>query len=65
MKNATSDEIRKEMEMYLKYARIAYIQMLKDILPSSDYVTDETKELAEKTDEIKRLFGLYSLPKRG
>lgn len=55
MKNATGDEIRKEMEMYLKYARIAYIQMLKDILPSSDYVIDGTKELAEKTDEIKKI----------
>ena len=55
MKNATGDEIRKEMEMYLKYARIAYIQMLKDILPSSDYVIDGTKELAEKTDEIKNI----------
>ena len=55
MKNATSDEIRKEMEMYLKYARIAYIQMLKDILPSSDYVIDGTKELSEKTDEIKKI----------
>lgn len=55
MKNATGDEIRKEMELYLKYARIAYIQMLKDILPSSDYVIDGTKELAEKTDEIKNI----------
>ncbi len=55
MKNATGDEIRKEMEMYLKYARIAHIQMLKDILPSSDYVIDGTKELSEKTDEIKKI----------
>lgn len=55
MKKATGDEIRKEMEMYLKYERIAYIQMLKDILPSSDYVIDGTKELAEKTDEIKKI----------
>ncbi|WP_252969444.1 hypothetical protein [Eubacterium ventriosum] len=55
MKNATGEEIRKEMEIYLRYARIAYIQMLKDILPSSDYVIDGTKELAEKTDEIKKI----------
>lgn len=66
MKNATGEEIRQEMETYLKYARIAYVQMLKDILPSSDYVIDGTKELSEKVDEIKRLFYRYSinLPER-
>lgn len=52
MKDASADDIRNEMEMYLKYARIAYIQMLKDILPSSDYVVDGTKELAENVAEI-------------
>ena len=55
MKNATGEEIRQEMETYLKYARIAYVQMLKDILPSSDYVIDGTKELSEKVDEIKKI----------
>ncbi len=30
-KDATADDIRRDMEMYLKYARIAYMQMLKDI----------------------------------
>ena len=29
--------------------------MLKDILPSSDYVIDGTKELSEKVDEIKKI----------
>ncbi len=52
MKEATGEEIRKDMEMYLKYARIAYVQMLKDILPVSDYVIDGTKELEEKVKEI-------------
>lgn len=55
MKNATGEKIRQEMETYLKYARIAYVQMLKDILPSSDYVIDGTKELSEKVDEIKKI----------
>lgn len=55
MKSATGEEIRQEMDMYLKYARIAYVQMLKDILPSSDYVIDGTKELNEKADEIKKI----------
>ena len=55
MGNATGDEIRQNMELYLKYARIAYIQMIKDVLPSSDYIIDGTKELSEKTDEIKKI----------
>ena len=55
MKEATGDEIRKDIEMYLKYARIAYVQMLKDVLPSSDYVIDGTKELEEKVEEIKKI----------
>lgn len=55
MESATGEEIRQEMDMYLKYARIAYVQMLKDILPSSDYVIDGTKELNEKADEIKKI----------
>lgn len=52
MSNATVEEIRYNMDMYLKYARVAYVQMLKDILPSSDYVIDGTKELGEKVQEI-------------
>ena len=52
MNNATTEEIRYDMDMYLKYTRVAYIQMLKDILPSSDYVIDGTKELDEKVQEI-------------
>lgn len=55
MKNATGDEIRQDMDTYLKYARVAYIQMLKDVLPASDYVIDGTKELDEKVDEIKKI----------
>ena len=55
MKNATGEEIRQDMDMYLKYARVAYIQMLKDVLPASDYVIDGTKELDEKADEIKKI----------
>ena len=55
MNNATGEEIRQDLEMYLKYARVAYVQMLKDVLPSSDYVIDGTKELEEKTNEIKKI----------
>ena len=45
MKETSADDIRYEMDVYLKYARIAYVQMLQDILPISDYVIDGTKEL--------------------
>lgn len=55
MKDASAEEIREDMEMYLKYARVAYVQMLKDVLPSSDYVIDGTKELEEKVEEIKNI----------
>lgn len=52
MKDATANEIRQEMEMYIQYARVAYVQMLKAILPSSDYVIDGMKELEEQVEEI-------------
>lgn len=45
MKESSADDIRYEMDVYLKYARIAYVQMLQDILPISDYVINGTKEL--------------------
>lgn len=40
MGDASGQEIRNDLMGYLKFARIAYIQMQKDILPSSDYVID-------------------------
>ena len=52
MSNATADDIRRDLEMYLKYARIAYIQMQKDILPSSDYVIDGTLSVDEIANDI-------------
>lgn len=58
MNHATGEEIRQDLEMYLKYARAAYVQMLKDVLPSSDYVIDGTKELEEQTNEIKKIIML-------
>ncbi len=55
MNDATGEEIRKDMRMYLDYARIGYIQMLKDILPSSDFVIDGTKKLEEKVNEVIKI----------
>ena len=52
MKDASADEIRTEMDVYLKYARIAYVQMLDAVLPSSDYVVDGSKDLESITSKI-------------
>ncbi len=42
MTEASGDEIRNDLELYLKYARIAFVQMQKDVLPSSDYVNGKS-----------------------
>lgn len=55
MSDATADEIRRDLEMYLKYARIAFVQMQKDILPSSDYVIDGTLSVEEIVNAIVAL----------
>lgn len=45
MRDASADEIRTEMDVYLNYARIAYVHMLETVLPSSDYVVDGSQAL--------------------
>jgi hypothetical protein len=55
METSTGDEIRNDLNAYLKYARIAYLQMLKDILPSSDYVVDGNLEVDIIVDELIQL----------
>lgn len=52
MSDATADEIRCDLEMYLKYARISFVQMRKDILPSSDYIIDGTLSIEEIVNKI-------------
>ena len=52
MSDAAADEIRNDLEVYLKYARIAFIQMQEDILPSSDYVIDGTLSIEEIVNQI-------------
>jgi len=52
MHNATGDEIREDMSFYLKYARIAYEEMLNSILPNSDYVIDGSMQLDEIVKQI-------------
>lgn len=52
MRDATADEIRCDLEMYLQYARVAFVQAQKDILPSSDYVIDGTRSVEEIVNAI-------------
>ncbi len=52
MKDASAYEIRAEAENYFKYARIAYLQMPEKVKPSSDYVLDGTKSIAEPATKI-------------
>ena len=52
MHNASGEDIRNDLEGYLKYARIAYVQMQKDILPSSDYVIDGTMSIESIVEDI-------------
>lgn len=44
MGDASGEKIRSDLKSYLEYARVAYVQMLKDILPSSDYIVDGTAD---------------------
>ena len=53
MGGASGEEIRADLRMYLDFARPAYLQMVKDILPSSDHVIDGMKMPEEIAAEIK------------
>ena len=53
--DASGEEIRADLRAYLDFARPAYLQMLKDVLPSSDYVIDGTKPPEEIAAEIVRI----------
>ncbi len=55
MKGAAADEIRNEMNIYLKCARTAYVQMQKDHLSASDYVIDGAKELEDIISEAMEI----------
>ncbi|WP_075201860.1 AAA family ATPase [Floricoccus tropicus] len=58
-KNSSASEIRKELQIYLNFARIAFTQMQKDVLPSSDLVIDGSKSIEEIVDEI--ILNFYSI----
>lgn len=55
MRGASAGEIRAEMDVYLNYARIAYVQMLKTVLPSSDYVVDGSGDLDSIVSRIMEI----------
>ena len=55
MRDSTGAEIGNELEVYIRFARDAYVAMLEKVRPSSDYVIDGTKELDEKVQEIMEL----------
>ena len=55
MGNSNGEEIRKELKGYLKYARIGYEQMLKDILPSSDYIIDGSLDADKIVGELIKI----------
>ncbi len=55
MKEATGDEIRSEMETYLKCTRVAYVQMSEDTTSDYDYVIDGAKELDEIIKEAMEI----------
>lgn len=55
MRDSTGAEIRNELEVYIRFARDAYVAMLEKVRPSSDYVIDGTKEIDEKVQEIMEL----------
>ena len=52
MGEASGEEIRNDLKKYLKYARLAFVQMQKDILPSSDYVIKGTNCTDIMVEEI-------------
>ena len=52
MKTSSAEEITNWLDYYLRYARVAFVQMQKDILPSSDYVIDGSKSVDEIVEEI-------------
>lgn len=55
MSAASADEIRADMEFYLRFARIAYVQMLRDVLPSSDEILDGMLDLEEQIAAMMKI----------
>ena len=52
---SSADEIRVEMDTYLKYARKAYILMQEDQVASADHIIDGAKSLDEIINEVTEI----------
>jgi len=58
---ASGKEILMEMEHYLSDARAAFLQMIRDVLPTADFVVDGSRTVSKITNEILSiLYGLDS-----
>ena len=55
MKEASADDIREEIDTYLKYARILYEKMQEEQVSSVDHVIDGAKSLDEIINEITEI----------
>ena len=52
---SSADEIRVEMDTYLKYARPAYILMQEEQVASADHIIDGAKSLDEIINEVTEI----------
>ena len=52
---SSADEIRVEMDTYLKYARKAYILMQEEQVASADHIIDGAKSLDEIINEVTEI----------
>ena len=55
MKEASADDIREEIDTYLKYARILYVKMQEEQVSSVDHVINGSKSLDEIINEITEI----------
>ena len=55
MKDASADDIRDEMDTYLKYARTLYVQMQEEQRSSADHVIDGAKSLDDIINEVTEI----------
>ena len=52
---SSADEIRVEMDTYLKYARPAYVLMQEEQIASADHIIDGAKSLDEIINEVTEI----------
>ncbi len=55
MKEASADDIREEIDTYLKYARTLYVKMQEEQVSSVDHVIDGSNSLDEIINEVTKI----------